>query len=666
MCKANTADSPAAALDFSNDLMPSPAPPGNLTPQNAPQIVVFGWDDIESLVGLQYVTSLLGAVTNPAPNPNSMSSHATANLNANACYAYDAAYKCGDGTLAGNTSIVSNLVTNNGWAFGNHTIDHLENYEANGGWSGIPQQYKDTTNGGWLPCASGPEASVCSGPACCMDLATWQAILPVNDAALKTDYGVTTATLQGFRAPRLEMNDNGLNAIKAVGYTYDESLEETQPAGYVAAAVDADTASKKGFNWIPWPYTLDNGSPGVWNQQAGGSQQWITNYPTGLWETPTYEVYVPSANGLGKAIANTMLKADTSCTFPAGTPAAQMQHCFLSPGELAPGDAETEITGFDFNMFIYCRMTPAQWLTVMQHTFLLRYYGNRTPLAYGSHPIEYTQPYDSYTLGAAGCNTAITCMYSAGNPNNCCQANNYGFRDVLNDSTYQTRQMAVMQFIQWIKSDPVLSKDTYFMSAQDLVAYMQHPFDKSGTPIKADAVASPDSNGIFNRLGWTTNGATLTAVNGNAATIAFNVPAGVNGDAPAVVYAAAGVAPGSLKGVSHIDVKYNTQVPFRIRLLTSDGSTSVTALLAGVGGERLAHIRVKDFFPGPEAGESQVADSNLVDSTYMAKVTGIAFESAATLAAPSGPPGTFAAGTYTTKIEQITLHGVATSSLCTP
>jgi hypothetical protein len=257
-------------------------------------------------------------------------------------------------------------------------------------------------------------------------------------------------------------------------------------------------------------------------------------------------------------------------------------------------------------------------------------------------------------------------MYSVGNPNNCCQANNYAYRDVVSDSTYQTRQAAMMKFVQWIKNDAVLSKDTYFMSAQDLVAYMQHPFDKTGAPIKPDAIASPDSNGLFNRLGWTTKGATLSVVGGNAATIAFDVPAGANGGEPGVVYAAAGVARGSLKGVSQVDIKYNTQVPFRIRLLTGDGSTSVTALLAGVGGERLARIRVKDFFPGPEAGESQVANANLVDSSYMANVTGIAFESAATLAAPSGAPGTFAAGMYTTKIEQITLHGVATSSLCTP
>jgi hypothetical protein len=280
--------------------------------------------------------------------------------------------------------------------------------------------------------------------------------------------------------------------------------------------------------------------------------------------------------------------------------------------------------------------------------------------------MEYTQPYDSYTLGSKGCDTSNTCQYSAGNPNNCCQANNYGYRDVVTFNTYTSRQTAMTQFIQWVQGDPTFSKDTYFMSAQDLVAYMQHPFDKTGAPVAADTVATPDSNGIFSRLGWTTQGAKLTVVSGNAANIAFTIPTPASGDNPGVVFAQAGVARGALKGLSHIDLKYNTQVPFRIRLLTSDGSTTVTTLLAGVGGDRVARIRVKDFFPGPEAGESQLASASLVDSAYLANVTGIAFESAATQAAPSGAPGAFVGGTFTTKIEQLTLHGVATASLCTP
>jgi hypothetical protein len=59
-----------------------------------------------------------------------------------------------------------------------------------------------------------------------------------------------------------------------------------------------------------------------------------------------------------------------------------------------------------------------------------------------------------------------------------------------------------------------------------------------------------------------------------------------------------------------------------------------------------------------------VQNAALVDSSFMAKVNGIAFESAATMVAPSGAPGTFMGGDYTATIEQITLHGVATSSLC--
>jgi hypothetical protein len=370
-----------------------------------------------------------------------------------------------------------------------------------------------------------------------------------------------------------------------------------------------------------------------------------------------------------------MMAADKACTFPYMTPADQQQDCFLSPGELSPGQAETEITGFDFNTFIYCLMKEDEWLQVMQHTFLLRYNGSRTPLTYGSHPIEYTQPYDSYTLGSPGCNTgtdpktgaATPCTYSPGNPNNCCQANNYGYRDVTMYNTYAQRQAAMMAFVQWIKNDPNYSKDTYFMSMQDLVDYMQHPFDKTGAPVQPDTVASPDSNGIFNRLGWTTQGATISAVSGNAANITFTIaPLDSSGDNPAVSYAEAGITAGSLKNVSHIDIKYSTQVPFRIRLLTNDGSTTVTALLAGVGGDRTARIRVKDLFPGPEASESQVATMGLVDSTYMAKVNGIAFESAATTAAPSGTPGTFPGGKFTTNIEQITFHGVSTTDLCSP
>jgi len=93
-----------------------------------------------------------------------------------------------------------------------------------------------------------------------------------------------------------------------------------------------------------------------------------------------------------------------------------------------------------------------------------------------------------------------------------------------------------------------------------------------------------------------------------------------------------------------------------VRLLTSSGAVSTTVLLAGVGGDRLARIRIKDFFPGPEASAADVGSAAPVDAAYMGKVEGIAFESAAT-------PVT-GTGSFNTHIEQITLHGVNTSDLC--
>ena len=617
-CGGTATDAPADALDFANNLIASPAPPGNLAPANAPQIVVFGWDDVESQAGIAFVNQLLGSISNPD------SSKGSCNLNPNSCYAegwsQTGKYACGDGTLAG----ARGDVTVSRFDIGNHTIDHLESTST---WTGIPPAYRDPATMGWRFTDDG------FGPGVAMDQKTWQDVLAANDAELKSLLGVTT--IQGFRAPRLEFNDSGLNALKALGYQYDETLEEILPGGQVDAAIAVDTAGKKGFSWIPWPYTLDNGSPGIWNQQAGGDKKFVTRYPTGVWEVPVYQAYVPTAGGLGATIARDMMTSDapTSCTFPPDTPADQQKHCYLGDGELSPGDSVKEVTAFDFNTFIYSRMRPEEWLAVMKHTFLMRYHGNRAPLTYGAHPVEYTEPYDSFTLAKQG--------------------NNYGYRDVVKYNTYLQRQQAMRDFVAWVKNDPVLSRDTYFMSAQQLVDYMKSPFDRAGKKVAADVVATPASNGIFSRLTWSGSGAAITVVDGNSADVVFNV---ASVDSP--VRVGTGIRAGALKGVSHIDVRYSTEVPFRIRFLTSDGSLATTALLAGVGDDRVARIRIKDFFPGPEASAAEVAAAPRVDAAYMAKVDGIQFESAAT--AVTG------ARSFATHVKQITLHGVATSDLCTP
>jgi hypothetical protein len=226
---------------------------------------------------------------------------------------------------------------------------------------------------------------------------------------------------------------------------------------------------------------------------------------------------------------------------------------------------------------------------------------------------------------------------------------------VLNFSKYPDRQAAMMELVQWVKSDPVFSKETYFLSGQQLVDFMKAPWDKTGAKAAPETVAMPDSNGVFTRLKWVPDHATLTAMDGNSADVVFDVgppdgpPVGVS----------AGVTQGSMKGVTHIDIKYTTDVPFRVRLLTGDGETpSTAALLAGVGTtDRVARIRVRDFFIGPEAPSAVAQTATLVDANYMAKVSGIAIESAHTAITGGNKK-------FTTHIKQLTLHGVATSALC--
>src|SRR5260370_3830952 len=177
-------------------------------------------------------------------------------------------------------------------------------------------------------------------------------------------------------------------------------------------------------------------------------------------------------------------------------------------------------------------------------------------------------------------------------------------------------QGAMTMFVNWIKSDPVYSKDTYFLSAAQMAAYMKAPFDKAGKPATADAVATPDSNGVFKRLTWVSRGATIAATDGNTADVTFPVSTA----AAAPVSVVAGVVAGSLKTLSHIDIKYTSDVPFRVRLLTSDEAPSLAVLLAGVGGGPPARIRGQDFAPRPEAAAPHATAARLITRRHTATV----------------------------------------------
>ncbi|MCL2844652.1 MAG: hypothetical protein FWE23_04275 [Chitinivibrionia bacterium] len=182
---------------------------------------------------------------------------------------------------------------------------------------------------------------------------------------------VPRAQLQGFRAPRLEVNSNLFYALKRAGYTYDMGLEE----GY--------EWHRTGHNFL-WPYTFDNGVQNSWTQFSSGNRVFVDSTPDGLWQLHVSPVIVP-AN-----IRSDVWSNHAAIMAGSGTPttASDRDH-WLQHGK---------VTGFDFNTWILYGMTGANWQATMRHTLDLRMSGNRAPMQFGLHTDYYTPIYDFATL----------------------------------------------------------------------------------------------------------------------------------------------------------------------------------------------------------------------------------------------------------------------------
>ncbi len=299
-------------------------------------------------------------------------------------------------------------------------------------------------------------------------------------------------------------------------------------------------------------------------------------------------------------------------------------------------DKVREISSYDFNAFLYSRLTKSEYLEVLKYNFLLRYHGNRAPLTIGGHPEEYSARYDQEVILQ--------------------QPGNEDYRDVLNYNTYADRKAAVREFIGWVRKS--YGSDVYFLSAKELVEFMKEPFDKRGKPVPAEIPNSPACESFFDSVpDWSVNKDALGS-NGSfqklgpdSFEIAFTV--GKNDEAKeqyCFVDVAAYFAQGALKNVSHIDIQYEAGAPFRIRLLPDAGDLTtlpMQVLLAGVGSERTARIRMKDFTPDPYAPAADIAAQGYVDTRYLDRIAGLSFENASTRDETS----------YKVKIKKIVLHG---------
>jgi hypothetical protein len=394
-------------------------------------------------------------------------------------------------------------------------------------------------------------------------------------------------------------------------------MEEGIDWEHVTAAVKSGT-DQEGFKWVVWPYSLDNGSPGAWQSQDFGEKAYLNQFPKGLWEVPVYMLYIPD-DGLQETIAQRMkteiTSEDTSWV----------------------GEKVREITAFDFNTFLYARMTKAEWVRVMKYNFLMRYNGNRAPMTFGAHPEQFSSRYDREVLS---------------------QANNVDFQDVLTYNTYQDRKDAVKEFVKWVKDN--YPNDAYFMSGKELIDFMKAPFDKGGDSVGPDKPATPASDNLFQVAHeWVVNkddlgsSAKVDVTDGNTIDIEFKL--GADNEAQEE-YAFASVSSyftkGALAKVSHFDLVYEATSPFRMRLYPEDeNALSMQVLLAGTG-ETVARVRVKDFRPDNYSDAAQIGAADFVGEDFMKNVAGIAFDAA---------PGT-ASRDFSVKIKRIVVHGLSVGS----
>ncbi len=204
----------------------STAPPGGLAPSNTPQIVLLTFDDAVTLNSYDLVQQVL---TNHC-NPNGDTIKATFFVALNAGYDYYSIRRLYDA----------------GHEIALHTISHSTDH-------------------------------TCS-------IERWRQEIAGEKRILVNLSGIPAEDINGFRAPRVDPNDNTFRVLHERGFRYDASMREA--LGMYSTAPD---------NLI-WPYTLDNGL----QQIAAPPNVPLTNYP-GLFEIP---VWVQFTNSVALALTD--------------------------------------------------------------------------------------------------------------------------------------------------------------------------------------------------------------------------------------------------------------------------------------------------------------------------------------------------------------------------
>jgi hypothetical protein len=222
----------------------SKSPPAGLSANKVPMFVSIGFDDNGDAEGMNWIVDFLRSRTNKDGSPARVTFfNTTKDVNKPAVRkAWKEAYK-------------------DGHEVGNHTVSH--NIDSRG----------NDINGRGLNFASWDDEV--SSAHWALDTLVAEAVSEMGNMPANPNPKVI-----GFRAPRLEINNNLFTVLKSENYVYDTSYE------------DGKSDDGKDF---PWPFTMDHGAantnlwahPGIWQLgvmnvvRPNGSQ--LTGFDYNMW-----------------------------------------------------------------------------------------------------------------------------------------------------------------------------------------------------------------------------------------------------------------------------------------------------------------------------------------------------------------------------------------------
>lgn len=311
---------------------PSSLPPANLSIEQVPQFVTFGFDDNahsgfgkQNLEGVAWASKLFSSIINPDGTHGSCSFYLTSKYITEEhaedpvpliTKAMQEAYEAGHD-------------------IGNHTHNHHWGQEFS-----VDQWYNEI-----LLCDT------------------------LMSNTTNEGLSIPQKNIVGFRTPFLGYNDNTFKAVSKRGFLYDCSIEE-------GSHPDQD-----GTNFL-WPYTLDNGSPGnAYDNELNHELPLVGNYP-GLWEVPSHMVIAPADDLCEKYGIKPGFRERLN----------DRKYSVDNENEFSIEDGK--ITGLDYNCLVMFGMDKEEWLGTLKYTLDLRLQGNRAPMAFGAHSDVYATGYD--------------------------------------------------------------------------------------------------------------------------------------------------------------------------------------------------------------------------------------------------------------------------------